>query len=137
MGYERTPIDWSKHKVWTEDQMLAERQALDDQLYGRWGRAIEVEIRRRIQLTVATYAYEVKDDPFLSDDQWDRLAQTINPRLGTCHPVLDEFFASRFSPMTGMWIHEHPELDKVSRLYNHFYRLRRSFRATHGVQPAR
>ena len=110
-------IDWSKHRVWTAEQIVAERQAISDAYYGKWGRAIEVEVRRRIHLSVATYAYEVMDSPIMPDHVWDQLAQTINPQLGTCHPIIDEFFAAHFSPMTGMWIHLHPELDAVKRTY--------------------
>lgn len=95
----------------------AERKALDAEHYGRWGLAIEHEVRARIRVTVATYAYEIADSPIMSDFQWDALAQSINPKLGTCHPLVDEFFAAHFSPMTGMWIHQHPELDKVKALY--------------------
>lgn len=110
------PIDWTKHKVWTADMIVAER-ALLDTTERPWGLAIEQEVKRRIDLAVATYAYEIADNPIMSDDDWDKMAQFINPRLGTCHPILDEFFAAEFSPMTGMWIHTHPELDKIEKIY--------------------
>lgn len=87
----------------------------------RWGDPIEREVHRRISVAVAAYAYEIKDTPIMSDYVFDRLAQSINPRMGTCHPLLDEFFASKFSPMTGMWIHEHPELPKIAQLYRRYY----------------
>lgn len=86
-----------------------------------WGSPIEREVYRRILIAVAAYAYEVKDTTILSDREFDRIAQRINPRVGTCHPVLDEFFATHFSPMTGMWIHHHPELDKIAALYKRHY----------------
>lgn len=87
----------------------------------RWGNPIEREVHRRVLIAVAAYAYEVKDTPILSDWDFDKLAQSINPRMGTCHPIIDEFFASRFSPMTGMWIHDHPELAKVALTYRRYY----------------
>lgn len=87
----------------------------------RWGDPIEREVHRRITIAVAAYAYEIKSTPILSDYSFDKLAQSINPRMGTCHPLLDEFFASKFSPMTGMWIHEHPELPKVAATYRRYY----------------
>lgn len=118
-------IDWSKHKVWTAEMIVAERERISDEFYGRWGRAIEVEVRLRIHLSVATYAYEIVDNSILSDTQWDRMAQQINPKLGTCHPIIDEFFASEFSPMTGMWIHNHPELDGIKRIYERHHARRR------------
>lgn len=87
----------------------------------RWGTPVEHEVRRRIVIAVAAYAYEIKDTPILSDHSFDMIAQRINPRMGTCHPIIDEFFASRFSPMTGMWIHDHPELAKIADLYKRYY----------------
>lgn len=86
-----------------------------------WGTPIEIETRNRIRLAVATYAYEVMDRPIMTDMSWDRLAQAINPKMGTCHPLLDEFFVAKFSPMTGMWIHDHPELDKVKALFDYYW----------------
>lgn len=86
-----------------------------------WGRAIEKETWRRIRCAVATYAYELDDNPIMTDAAWDKLAQSIDPRRGTCHPLLDEFFATHFSPMTGMWIHKHPELGKIQRIYKAYY----------------
>ena len=113
----RAEINWSRQKLWTAEAIIAERARLNELEHGRWGRAIEVETKRRIKLCVATYAYEIADAPIMSDGEWDRLAQEINPRLGTCYPLVDEFFAAHFSPMTGMWIHSHPELEKVKMLY--------------------
>lgn len=115
-------IDWTKHKLWTADMIQAERDAINDKTYGRWGAAIEVETRRRIVLSVATYAYEVMDDQIMTDARWDMIAQQINPKLGTCHPIVDEFFASQFSPMTGMWIHNHPDLAGIKRLYERHHK---------------
>lgn len=110
-------IDWSKRKLWTEAMILEEREAINAAQYGKWGLAIEQEVRARIRLCVATYAYEIADNPIMQDGAWDKLAQSINPRLGTCNPLLDEFFAGHFTPMTGMWIHQHPELDKIAAIY--------------------
>lgn len=109
-------IDWTKHKVWSADQIKAELPSTE-----AWGSPIEIETRRRIRASVATYAYEVVDKPIMGDRAWDLLVQTINPRLGTCHLMLDEFFATQFSPMTGMWIHHHPELDKIKLLFDKYY----------------
>lgn len=117
------PIDWTKRKVWTAEMIDAERSALDaaERTARPWGAAIEQEVRRRIKVSVAAYAYEIANRSIMSDDEWDLLAQTINPRLGTCHPVVDEFFAAQFSPMTGMWIHDHPELEKIAQIYRRYH----------------
>ncbi len=82
---------------------------------------VEREVRRRIGISVAAYAYEIANKPIMADCTFDWLAAQIDRKMGTCHPELDEFFASRFSPMTGMWIHEHPELDKVKRTFERYY----------------
>lgn len=113
MTIER-PIDWSRHRVWTAEKIQAERRELE---LADWGSPIEIERRRRIRIAIATFAYEVLDRPVMSDAEWDQLAQSIDPAVGTGHFELDEFFVARFSPMTGMWIHDHPELDKVRSLY--------------------
>lgn len=86
-----------------------------------WGSPIEREVRRRIGLSVAAFAYEIADAPIMTDGTFDWLAGQISPKMGTCHPIVDEFFAWRFSPMTGMWIHEHPELAGIERTYKRYY----------------
>jgi len=88
---------------------------------GKWGTPVEVERRLRITLSVATYAYEVLDRPCMSDAMWDVLAARINRWMPTGHPVMDEFFMTQFSPMTGMWIHDHPELAGIKAIYDRYY----------------
>lgn len=86
-----------------------------------WGSPVEREVRRRITVSVAAYAYEIADTPIMNDLTFDWLCGQISPKVGTCHPIVDEFFAHRFSPMTGMWIHEHPELDGIKRVFTRYY----------------
>lgn len=86
-----------------------------------WGSSVERERRRRVQASVAAYAYELCDVAIMLDTHFDELVQTINPRLTTGHPLIDEFFLTKFSPMTGMWIHEHPELGKIKALFENYY----------------
>jgi hypothetical protein len=100
----------------------------------RWGSPIELEVRRRIIISVATYGYEIADKPIFDDHTWDRMAQQVQPRMGTCHPMLDEFFVVHFSPMTGMWIHAHPELEKIQRKYEHYYNVMRAHFEKGGVR---
>lgn len=87
----------------------------------------EVERRRRIQLCVATYAYEVAARPIMSDSAWDEMAQSINKHQGTGHPLMDEFFIIEFSPMTGMWIHLHPELGGIQRIFDRYWSVMRDY----------
>lgn len=82
-----------------------------------WGTAVELEVRRRIQISVAAFAYEFENNPIMGDDLFDWFAGRICKNVGTCHPILDEFFKVHFSPMTGMWIHQHPDLKGIRRIY--------------------
>lgn len=92
-----------------------------------WGSPIEREVRRRIQVSVAAYGYEFENKSVMLDRHWDEMAQQINPQMGTCHPLIDEFFATEFSPMTGMWIHKHPELGRIKELFENYYRANQSW----------
>lgn len=87
---------------------------------------IEIEVRRRIQVCVGAYAYEIANKPVMDDATWDRLAAQIDRSVGTCHPILDEFFVVEFSPMTAMWIHNHPELGGIKRIFERYYAALRS-----------
>lgn len=74
------------------------------------------EKRKRIRLSALAYAYEIEDDPLASDEDFDRLAASIDPSIRTGNDKLDEFFRSQFSPHTGQWVRSHPELNKLRRL---------------------
>lgn len=83
---------------------------------------IEPERRRRIRVAVAAYAYEVESKPVMSDSEYDELALSIDTRIETGHDVLDEFFRTDFSPVTGQWVYNHPERDKLRDLYHRVYK---------------
>ena len=78
---------------------------------------INQEIRNRIRLSVAAYAYEFKDDPIMSDDEFDSLSKLIDTKVSTGHKKLDKFFKDHFEPDTGMWIRNHPDLHGIKRIY--------------------
>jgi len=80
------------------------------------------ETRNRIKLSIAAYAYEFKNNPIMSDAEFDELALKIDKSVSTTNSQMDEFFATHFQPDTGMWIHQHPELDKLDNLYERYYR---------------
>jgi hypothetical protein len=80
------------------------------------------EIRNRIKLSVAAYAYEYHDDPIMSDAEFDKLALQINKKTKTGNALLDTFFSTRFMPDTGMWIRKHPEQRKLEHLYKTYYK---------------
>lgn len=87
-----------------------------------WGNREEQERRRRILVAVAAYAYECRDEPIMSDHEYDHWAELVDPSISTGHPVLDEFFRTEFSPMTGMWIRDHPEIDKIEQTWERYYK---------------
>ena len=79
---------------------------------------METERKKRIQASLWAYAYEVMDDPLVSDYKFDQTCREINPNIKTGR--LDDFFATEFSPYTGSWIHKHPEWLGIANIY---YRL--------------
>jgi hypothetical protein len=101
--------------------------AMDDAAQRPWGTPVEKEIRRRVQISVVAYGYEIADAPIMDDRWFDFYATKIVKQQGTGHPMLDEFFLAKFSPMTGMWIHEHPELDKIAAAYQRYYEPMREY----------
>ena len=88
----------------------------------------EIETRRRIQICVAAYSYEFahrpkheNTEPFMSDHEFDRLAQQIDLSINTDRPDMDAWFRANFHPCTGSWIYDHPELQRIGELYQHGY----------------
>lgn len=79
-----------------------------------WGSPVEIERRRRIFVTLWAYAYEVKNISIVDDCRFDLESALIDVSMDTGHPVLDAFFREHFSPETGMWVHQHPEIDKIT-----------------------
>lgn len=77
----------------------------------------ETERRKRIRAALAAYAYEVKADPIMTDAEYDALCLSINLEVETGNDELDFFFETEFEPDTGLWIYNHPEFDKLEKLY--------------------
>ena len=65
---------------------------------------INQEIRNRIKLSVAAYAYEFEGDSIMTDHEYDELSLKINPNEKTGNDMMDKFFKTQFQPDTGMWI---------------------------------
>ena len=83
---------------------------------------INQEIKNRIRLSVAAYAYEYKDDPIMSDTEFDELAKKIDVSEKTGNRKLDNFFKKHFAADTGMWIHKHPERNKLEYIYENYFK---------------
>jgi hypothetical protein len=87
-----------------------------------WGLPSEIERRKRIRLAVAAYAYEVRSDAIMSDAEFDQLSQEIDPEIDTYDRELDDFFRHHFKPHTGMWVHKHPNIAGLARIYDEIWR---------------
>ena len=83
---------------------------------------INQEIRNRIKLSVAAYAYEFVGDSIMSDHEYDELSRKINPNEETGNNMMDKFFQTQFQPDTGMWVRLHPEVKKLEYLYKKYYK---------------
>lgn len=96
---------------------------------------VEIERRNRIRLSVAAYAYEFESESIISDAEFDDLAKRIRPKMKTLEDRhsrtseinrikrLDKFFSKEFSADTGMWIYQHPELDRLRKYFNYLKQL--------------
>ena len=78
------------------------------------------EIRNRILVSVAAYAYEYLNSPIMSDSEFDALAQKIDLTQDTGNKKLDDFFKNNFNANSGMWIHKHPEKSKLKYLHDNY-----------------
>lgn len=83
-----------------------------------WGSPVEREIKRRIDVAVWAYAYECKNDSLVDDHTFDREALLINPMISTGRPKEDKFFREEFFPDSGVWVHKHPNIKGLERIYN-------------------
>jgi len=83
------------------------------------------EIWRRKVLASTTFGIELRGLSVILEEDWDKSAQRVQRGMGTCHPLLDEFFATRFTPMSTSWIHHHPELDKVAAMFDRYVLIMR------------
>lgn len=82
---------------------------------------VDKEKHNRTRLSLAAYSYEFDNRSIMSDGEFDKLALQINPQVATGNDKLDKFFREHFDPSTGMWIHKHPELQKLRELYERLY----------------
>lgn len=87
-----------------------------------WGSKVEIEVRRRIKLAAAAYAYEYENESIISDAEYDKESLLVNPKLATGNSRLDCFFRDNFNPDTGQWIRKHPDLPRIKKIYNDYYK---------------
>jgi len=79
---------------------------------------VEEERRRRIDVALWAYAYELMDDPLVSDGRFDQECYKVDLSINTGNKKMDDWFCKEFDPCTGRWIYSHPELHKIDALYH-------------------
>lgn len=82
---------------------------------------IEFQTWLRIKLSIAAYAYEFKNSAIMSDAEFDKKCLQVDTSIKTTNKKLDTFFKKEFNASTGQWIHKHPELEKIKKLYETYY----------------
>lgn len=80
---------------------------------------MEQERRNRIRIALWAYAYEA-GDPIVEDDVYDKIAKGINTDVTTDRPDIDKFFKENYASNTGMWVYQHPEIEKIKALYQRY-----------------
>tara|TARA_A100001201_G_scaffold60471_2_gene57882 strand:+ start:2328 stop:2618 length:291 start_codon:yes stop_codon:yes gene_type:complete len=83
------------------------------------------EIQRRIKLSIAAYAYEIKDDSIMSDESFDEESRKVDLSISTGNKKMDNFFKKHFTPSTGQWIYNHPHLKRIDELYTNIFATKR------------
>lgn len=76
----------------------------------------EAEKKRRIRLTVAACSYELFDHSLVSDAEYDRLSSEVDLSVSTDREDLDMWWELNFDKSTGMWIYNHPELERAKEI---------------------
>lgn len=75
------------------------------------------ETKLRIDVAVAAYAYEFENVSLVDDSTFDAMCARIRPEIATGDAVHDEFFRTRFQPHTGQWVHDHPNIAGLRRVF--------------------
>lgn len=75
------------------------------------------ETRNRIRVCVLAYAYEMRSDSLVSDHEFDKLCGEIDLTEFTGNDEMDTWFIKHFKPWTGQWIHNHPNIEGLRRIY--------------------
>ncbi len=81
-----------------------------------WGSPVEIERRRRIQVAVWAYAYEMLSESLVSDDTFDAESKLIDLSVSTGNTKMDLWFKANFTPDTGMWVRRHPGAARLKQI---------------------
>lgn len=79
---------------------------------------LEKERRRRIQVALWAYAYEIKNYSMVDDETFDKTCLEIDLSISTGNRRMDSWFKNNFEPHTGVWVHKYPNLERLEQLFN-------------------
>jgi len=82
---------------------------------------VSEQIRLRIKLSVAAYAYEYRNNSIMSDAEFDEMSYLVDTTIATGNRKLDNFFKKHFEPATGMWVRKHPDKQGLVNIYERYY----------------
>jgi hypothetical protein len=82
---------------------------------------VSEQIRLRIKLSVAAYAYEYRNNSIMSDAEFDEMSYLVDTGIATGNRKLDNFFKKHFEPATGMWVRKHPDKKGLVNIYERYY----------------
>jgi hypothetical protein len=95
---------------------------LQRMLMRKYNPIVDAETRLRIRVALYAYTYEYEAVSLVSDAEFDDLCSQINLDIDTRRSDLDKWFREHFTPYTGQWIHNHPELHKLKQIYEAYYK---------------
>lgn len=82
---------------------------------------VSAERRRRIQVAIWAYAYEVRAISLVSDAVFDRTCREINLLIPTGNEEMDTWFKENFDPSTGQWVWAHPSQQWLELTFRNLY----------------
>jgi len=112
--YEVSRMFWDKATRSVKQEIIP----ITDMYEQPSNKSVEEEKRNRIRAALFAYAYEFMNVALIPDSEYDELCMSINPQVSTGNEVMDNFFREQFDTSTGMWIHHHPDLNGIKRIYN-------------------
>jgi len=77
----------------------------------------EIQKRKRINVALWAYAYEFHDNPIVDDGKFDSVCAEVDLDIDTDNKKMDRWFRKNFSPDTGQWIHDHPCIKGIKKIY--------------------
>lgn len=72
-------------------------------------------------MSVAAYAYEIDNNSIMSDAEFDEKCLLIDLEMKTGNRKMDNFFKKHYDASTGQWIHKHPQLPQIRKIYLDLY----------------